>query len=311
MKFRLLIQLTLVFCFVSETKAQDTFAPIGAKWTYRISSFDSNGFTEIESIKDTILEDYNDCKVLQTIIYSLASPSATNWDLDTLENRYLCERNDSIVFYANNEFYLLYDFNAQLEDLWEFDNPFSEVESCSKVSVFVDSIGLYEIGDSIYKTFFMVPTDSSTMGFNFDTFPGIILENIGSITSYFWLSHIWPNCMVTDVGFFGKMCSYEDRERSYRFGDSYCNEVDLYYTRFQQTEIPKPQFYPNPVSQFLNITNIRFGSKISVFDDKGEVFFTSILNSHKVDLNFLPSGVFFVIITEIDNSRFIKKMVKL
>jgi hypothetical protein len=101
--------LLLILMISLEAYSQE-WAPIGAEWKYTRPY--SNYTTEcmsMKSIKDTVIQD-SICRVLRS--YSCA-------DNTLLFEEYIHQYGDSIYYYNYHDanFYLLYDFSAQVNDV--------------------------------------------------------------------------------------------------------------------------------------------------------------------------------------------------
>ena len=107
---RILLSLTIVFCI--RLSAQTTFAPIGAKWTYKQGtafSPDTN-LAVLEVINDTLIQGRT-CSKLQI---------NQGWFGCHEFVQFFSQSNDSLFYFdpASNEFHLLFRWNALLNETW-------------------------------------------------------------------------------------------------------------------------------------------------------------------------------------------------
>lgn len=73
-------------------------------------------------------------------------------------------------------------------------------------------------------------------------------------------------------------------------------------------ELPEVKLFPNPSSQFLNVTGITASTPYTILDMSGKRIQAGFINSDtSIDINALASGVYFINVSEIATLRFIKE----
>jgi len=107
-----------VFCFAWQANAQIEFAPMGAEWyyTYTFGCCPENHFNHIISEKDTIIEGSN-CRVLRQ--YYNNSNTAS-------EKFIIKQEQGKVYYYYQDKFNLLFDFDAEVNDIVEFSFMYSD-----------------------------------------------------------------------------------------------------------------------------------------------------------------------------------------
>ena len=105
------------------------FAPIGAEWYYTYSSitplccYDEKSFTDFNHIiseKDTIIEG-NTCRVLSQYYYNSYTYNST------VSGKYIIKQEQGkVYYYYQDQFNLLFDFDAQVNDIVEFTFMYSK-----------------------------------------------------------------------------------------------------------------------------------------------------------------------------------------
>ena len=128
---------------------------------------------------DTLINSIS-CKKIKKTIYSYYH-SAAVFDTVPLADEYTYSDADKVYIYRFNNFYTLYDFSANVGDVWELagTNKYSYA-SCDSVGfVKVDSIGNMSINGQILRYVCVSPTVNSKWGW-----VGKIAEKIGPIVNY-------------------------------------------------------------------------------------------------------------------------------
>lgn len=172
------IVLFFVLCLQFIVKAQ-TWCPVGTVWYYGYNGFSSAQYYKIEYDTDTVINSVN-CKKLKKTLYSYYYSSGT-FDTVSLENEYTYSDLDKVYIFRFNNFYVLYDFSANVGDSWEVagTNLYSASNCDSVGSIKVDSIGTMFINGQNLRYICVSPTLNSKWGW-----AGRIAEKIGPIYNY-------------------------------------------------------------------------------------------------------------------------------
>ena len=166
---QLLFSILFVFGITAITFSQ-SWAPIGATWTYQVENAVNSGigFREWTSVSDTLI-DGHDCKII------LRSGDPVNSDLSDSLITY--EENGVVYWYLYNQFTTLYDFNKLAGESWTVMR-----DTCG-IIITVDSTSFETINGIELKTLYVSSEDYA--------FSGKIIENIGNTTmpSPYFLYH--------------------------------------------------------------------------------------------------------------------------
>ncbi len=179
-------KLLIILAFVPLVQnlfGQKEFAPIGATWYYTIieNMVPDIGYKKVVSERDTLVNG-KACKILSNIVYS-----AYNNQTYSKYNYIIHQKGDSIYYWQNNDFRLIYDFSLEKNDTM---NIYSDDFLCLNNqthwgSVIVDSVTYTTINGFKLKTIHTSPTSNSIY-----LYIAPFVEIIGS------LSYIFP----TDTG---------------------------------------------------------------------------------------------------------------
>ncbi len=260
------------------------WAPIGTKWYYTQNFW----FTDvsypkiIESIGDTILLNTT-CRVLK-VTGSEYSQTAVSW-------LYMYDSNDSVFFYNNGSFCLLYDFNAIQEDT--FDLPcFSIPNNELRVAVLnVDTITIN--GISRNRQF----VNGDGLGY---TVWGTNIKGIGNTV------YMFPQ---GDMHYTTTIRCFEDSGGLHNFLNIPCDTVIITSERSINTD-EHLTIYPNPVTDKLFVkphTEIKY---ISIYNTLGQIIYTKVNGFEKgIPVNGLNKGIYFVEI-QYSKNTIVRKFLK-
>lgn len=287
MKPNLLICLLLItnFCFGQTNE----FAPIGAKWWYTFSQFSADGFVLIESKSDTIIEGKN-CRLLEKTLYvkDLAVPTPV---IDTFmqDNLYVYSDSGVVYNYVMGTFYKLYDFNAEVDDVWEVAGVLSSGICDSTGQVKVDATNYITIAGAELRQIF-----TSSYGDGYWNFGSkSIIERIGSLNYLF----AEPSNCLFDFYQGGPLRCYYDNTIGYYQIDSTMS-CDFIVNINQEISEAAYHIWPNPVSDNLNISspNDHHNIFLSIHNASGQIVFHKPLEGtlSQIDMSTLPKGIYLV-----------------
>lgn len=170
MKFFLIILTTLI-CVTA--CGQKEFAPFGATWYYsKVENFaGEEGYIKIVSERDTLIEN-KQSKVLSTKYYS------SNGDSSVLNNFYIYQTGDTIYYWIDESFHILYNFSLEKKDTMKIyskdifcsdnESHFGEIKVDTVINLTINGIELKKIITS--------PIQGSAY-----KYPGPFIEIIGGL----------------------------------------------------------------------------------------------------------------------------------
>ena len=298
--------LFMVFMIIAQLsiQAQD-WAPIGAKWHYTYIHFFSPevNYNVVESIGDTTING-QPCRILRSdkvacdIPYDNVNGGAADF--------YMYDENGKVYFYNQdlNDFTILYDFSAQVGDIWTTQLPTSQfLIAPDPINVQVDSIATISAnGQDLKKLYVRYYIGNNPPGPGDPQSYVILVERWGDLMSMFW-NFVWPFTICDEEYNQGFRC-YEDPEFGFiQYLDIPC---DTTYVISSINELSKEIDFsvsPNPTSGELNITLANQNNRIlgiQVFALKGQLLKdiqidTSLsTNNSQLNLEALPEGIFIV-----------------
>lgn len=142
------------------------FAPIGATWHYSLGSINPEyeSFKTIKSNSDT------------TIYGIVCKKLVEEENGSTVYTHFVYMKNDSVYFYADEAFHLLYDFNAVAGDTIILDYYAAGTTDKEPLKLFVNSIETININSEV-----RIVQDVTGLNELAISFSGKVIEGIGNI----------------------------------------------------------------------------------------------------------------------------------
>jgi hypothetical protein len=239
----------LMFIFTSAGQAQEysEFAPIGAEWYY----IDGHGspFTSLFHYVvtgDTIIED-QPCKIIT--VYSV--------DSNTVKETLIIKNDQGKIYYLfNNEFYLIYDYTANIGDTLNLicryrTHPEQMTDSIFPFSCKVQNIVDIEIDGQILKEYqtvsFVSLSESGWFNYNYIEKIGDRSEFIYTNRKYFETAdvHRYLRCYIES-----ELTIKTDWWKNFGFPCNYLPDVSISNIYNQDNYC----IYPNPFSNSFTIS---------------------------------------------------------
>ena len=301
----------LVFCSAWQANGQTEFAPLEAEWhyTYTFGCCPEEHFNRIISEKDTIVEG-NNCRVLKQ-----------HYDNSNIViQKYIIKQEQGKVFYYyQDQFNLLFDFDAEINDIVEFTFMYS-----------VYDYGVIQIKDTILTVRYFVE-DITINGQNLKTFRTKVLDEdaykfLGvydapytytyneKIGLYSEFMPMLDNASHPDVDIFRWLRCYSDTDFSFISDEWAAISLPCDYSTATNINILKDEntkIYPNPFNDNVFVfTND--GKDIEIIDVSGKVVYYSELSNgiNKISASHFLKGIYLVKIQNKDNRIQIFKIVK-
>lgn len=289
---------TLYLLLLSSLLYAQDFAPVGATWYYgTATAFSPNiDFIKWESVKDTVIQG-KACREIRknSTLTCRGEPSV----------EFMYDRNDTVFRYdtAFKSFHVLYNFNVQALDHWEFPivdeggDVDTIVVSVNTVNTrIINGVSLREIHTTVVKKD-DVPTQPTGE---------VFLEKIGSESYPIYWDRLHES--ACDGNYTQGLRCYNEQEFSFeklQNVDS-CNHRDLVAIEKYNLS-PLFSVSPNPTNgQFTIDTKLR-DYQVKLIDLSGRVLFRSSNNFgiSYFNANGLPDGIYLL---EVDSER-VKKTV--
>lgn len=308
-----IIIILILLCPFLQIKSQTTpWISQGATWHYSWWVPGYGGNDKIEYTHDTILLGKT-CQILKTTSYLYGNPGPglppILFSTQSLANNYTFNNGDTVFYLNNNQFNVLYNFGAQVNDSWSLGidtNGFL----CSKSIVSVDSISSQQINSNSHRVLYTSDSANSSVGVT-----GKIIEHIGSLNYLFPTGRSCDSQTVVDFAIYTFSC-FQDNTMSYKLSPTFDCENPYHVGIIELTDHSNEiQILSNPVEEKLNITFSKENNyQIYIYNLLGEKLIETKNQKNKsvdIDMSNLNSGVYIATFEsqsgEIINKRIIKK----
>lgn len=271
----------LLFLILPNLALTQTWAPIGAKWTYTQGTINPNytTFTTFESVADTVI-DGQSCKILTIIEHY-----GPGWS-DTSQ-QYTYSDSNRVYFYSGTSWCLIYDFNAQQGDTFVL-NCFHGALVQPVVKVL--SVDTITINGHQRKRFNYLVSDL-LIGFS-----GFVIEGIGNTYGMFPVVHhtlgIGPLRCYKDsiLGLYKNQYYYRNRDSAWH------QDCNLIITGVDdQTASENLKVFPNPFFDNLTFQFLKnIQTRITLYDLMGKCVLDQIFTNYAtINTELLPRSIYF------------------
>jgi len=298
-----------LFFFNSFLQHAQIWVKPNATWHYDFSTFGYGGFMKIQHIADTIIESKNSMVLETTINAFTANLNGVIFFYfsDTLQRNYTYVNGDTVFYWKNNKFEVLYNFMEVAGGGWMSGTESEEMNMCNDTSnVDVISSEIINISGTNYKSLTLQSTDSSPYRFE-----GKFNERFGAYEGNSPWSFLFPNFASCDPGFPNEYATYwfkcfQDDELFYNPSGEDC-EYYLNHLGLADLENNIVKISPNPVNSNENIT-INAQGNYTIVDIQGNAIQNGTIENNSVQLINVESGIYFFIL-ENENAVYKTKFV--
>lgn len=306
--------LTLLFTTVrSNAQTYHPFPDSNAIWRggegipsqYSYYHYKLNGDTSIGSYS------YNKIDNSGVIYYNWAPPGSPSY----YSNGYIgAYRNDTLnkkVYYLEKDStseVLFYDFNLTIGDTirgYSIDLVNSNNLPSNNIHFIVDSLDSVLINNSFRKTWYYHAFQNNSINGSYPA--GIIIEGIGNTYDFLngFISHGFEHNL--------KLTCYTDDKMTIGFyGAPHEISTGCYLVSIDETKLEnkKTVISPNPFKSYIFLNTKLQINRISIVNIMGKTLFQSTrIENEKIDLSFLPNGIYFVHLNT-ENNNYTQKIIK-
>jgi len=283
----------LLFLTIQQNNAQD-FAPVGAIWHYTQWTINPNltSFKTIESVSDTTINGIQCRKLIET---------ERNFGLAGINYLYMYSKNDSVFFFKDNNFHLLYDFGANKGDTIVLN--YFVTYNGKPLKMIIDSVGTVLVNNQQRKIQHITCGDGMVIEFGQH-----VIQEIGNT------SFMFP---TLDNSVNGPLRCYQDKNTVlflnpyYPYNDWNHMDCEQIITGFKETKIEDEiTIFPNPAEKYISILNIDRNTEYKILDNSGKrIKQGRISESNKIDIKNFAKGIYFLELID-DNVKTTKKIIK-
>ncbi|MCF8388929.1 MAG: T9SS type A sorting domain-containing protein [Bacteroidales bacterium] len=273
----------------------------GAMWHYSYFNLMEAGYFKITYEKDTLINGKH-CQQLLPVQHKFTWDQYGNYLYLGAVNHayeYTYQNGDTVFYFQNGEFYILYNFGAQAGDTWDLGVDTNNL-SCSKSIVQVDSTGTMEFYDETYRWISLSPLEGSSVGLK-----GMAVERFGALDNYlFPFDRCCDSNMIVEFPVYGFSCFQDNRFPLYNATNKDC---DFPSFTGEGSPLPKISIYPNPTRDFIYILGIH-NFELEVYNPYGKLMIRK-QNMVSLDLSKFSKGIYFLKIY-LEGEVMTKKIIK-
>jgi len=270
--------LLLILTGISLLTFGQEFAPLGATWHYSLGSINPGyeSFKTIKSISDTTINGIV-CKKL------VEEENGTS-----VKTHFVYSKNDSVFFYADEAFHLLYDFNAVAGETIILDYYAQGTTDQEPLKLFVNSVETININgeDRIVQ-------DLTGINELAITFGGKVIQGIGNI------HFLFPRL---EMSFDGPLRCYEDSFTGLFLNPYYTSSIwnqqdcEQIIMNLNDLELENEIIvYPTPTLNRITIRNITQITEFRILNNNGKTVKNGFVNSSgEIKINELSCGFYFL-----------------
>lgn len=262
---------TLFLIIITFNLSAQQWAPLGAKWYYSMATINPNehNVKTFESISDTVINSTTCRKIIES--GNFTNPLSSKY-------HYMFSRNDSVFFYANGAFNLLYDFGAQAGDTILL--PYFHTMDSVPLKMIIDSVRTININGQSRKIQSIRCGDGI-----FIEFGSKIIEGIGS--TFF----MFP---TYDLTYDGPIRCYEDAIIGHYNQPSWTMACDtIFYSGIEENAPNAVRIFPNPANNKIFVETPDACS-VEIMNMQGQIMCSNpeMLSQTSIDISEFPAGLY-------------------
>jgi hypothetical protein len=279
-----------------------------AEWHYDYSAVASGGFVTINYTSDTLINGQL-CQELTVNRYNFSLNQANSIEFNGvtgLGSQYTFSSGDTVFWWANTSFKVLYNFAAQVNESWQVENIDSNGFGCSASIVQVDSIGTTTINNQNLK-FIKLKADSlASYGFT-----GKAIEGIGQVDDYLFpiLRACDPN-LVFDGPTYKLRCFSSDAFTFHKFRPEDC-DYPMQVVGIKNFASAEVKIYPRPAQNFFEIETEGQGVfSLKIYNAAGTEILSksNCTGKEKIDCHNWPAGIYTLQINGLSPQPILEKL---
>jgi len=314
-------KLLFLFVLLPFLASSQSWIPESSVWHYDYWNIGEVGFNKIEYTGDTIIGGHSCQIIVDTQFVFFQAPNGTTIlaSKNQFPTNYTYNNNDSVFYYQDNNFWLLYNFAADIGDIWLLSDD--TTGGCAETYIIVTDVGNKTINGS-NKRWIDIETNIGGKYY----FKGRAIEGMGLFenTNSLHINSMFPqevSCDTTiavEYNNYTFKCFSIDTNLIYNPSGEDC-EYLLIHQGIEDTQVNsfKINAYPNPASDLITfeldkISNYNF--EITIYNSIGQPIITTNLDKSKlsksINIHNLQNGLYFYKVESSINSatgKFIKR----
>lgn len=302
MNFHGCLKLILISFILVEPAMSQTWISSNAVWYYNYEAPGGvKGYHKISYISDTVI-DGRLCEYLQVVQQSYIPSGPPNWnyiplDKDTLQPRFTFMQNDTVFYYNEDQFSILYCMNAVVGQSWDLGVDTNEF-LCSRSIVNVEYTDMINLNGQYWPMLYVTSGADASFWLY-----GRVIGRFGAYDRYLFPL---PNCCDPGIAveFYEFFFScFEDDDFPLIQVNNYDCDNPLAVSIDEPVQMSKTMtVYPNPASDLVYIRILSHNKKnrnqILINDFLGKEKYSMYLDQEvtALDISGFSGGIYYIIL---------------
>ncbi|HLO90012.1 MAG TPA: choice-of-anchor L domain-containing protein [Lentimicrobium sp.] len=254
----------------------EPFAEAGAEWYYTLTeNSELIGYKTISYLSDTLIND----KICSKMIEQDYEQS-----LSSQVFHYMYQRNDSVYFYKEGDFHLLYDFGAEAGDTITLG--YYTTHTGEPLKMIIDSTATIDVSGMPTRVQYIRCNDGVVIDFG-----NQVIEGIGSTNFMF---------PTLDMSKDGPLRCYSDNNTAtfhnpFYYGTVWSEDCDQIIVSIFEHETVNFRIYPNPTRESIRINGLTASTMYKMFSTSGILIRQGLIApSENISTKNLKPGIYFI-----------------
>ncbi|MBI3238169.1 MAG: T9SS type A sorting domain-containing protein [Flavobacteriia bacterium] len=275
-------------------------------WHYNYWTISEGGFIKIEQTGDTLIEGFS-CQKLNGIKHAffVTGPDGNiGHTASVFGNWYTRASNDTVYYWDENHFNVLYDFSASVGDSWLIEDG-TEWFQCNDSSYTkVESVGTVNLNGEQAIQLNLIDSVGGSFGLS-----GAVNSHFGAMGGFLFPTGRSCDSTIIVEWYQFDFCSFQDDSLSYNPSGEDC-EYMLTHLGLAESNTFRYLVAPNPANDILHVLLPKGKAHYRIITLTGKEMETGTLTEQTFDLNIshLSEGMYMLQLTgqngEINSLRF-------
>ncbi len=297
---------TIAFLFFSLTANGQVWFQENDEWIYRYGNWAISGYDHLKVNGDTTING-RECHLIKpTLTYvdlSVSNDTITSFGFPWI----VYEENDQVFYWSEDNFYLIYDFNLNVNDTLQlrhrgdpgtFDD---DHEICDPFYFVIDSLDVININGFDRRVQYGRVVSGN---WGFEQSSHKIIEGIGWVALYssFHEAYVPARFLITDYNFTCTLdldgwsfCSYQNDDFSYKTDETQnCEYLPMLINTDDVNNNINVVVYPNPTNSLINIKYDQKINNITILDINGLPIKNYLGEQRALNVSEFTDGMYFI-----------------
>jgi hypothetical protein len=298
--------ITTAFIFFTFKMFAQVWVNSNPVWHYNYSTISEGGFIKIEQTGDTLIEGYS-CQKLNGIKHAffVTGPDGNiGHSSSVFGNWYTRASNDTVYYWDEDHFNVLYDFSASAGDSWLIEDGTEWLQCNDSSYTKVESVGTVNLNGEQAIQLILVDSVGGSLGIQ-----GPVNSHFGAMDEFLFPTGRSCDSTIIVEWYIFDFCSFQDDSLSYNPSGEDCEYMLTHLGLAESGTFPFT-VAPNPANDVLHVKLPNGKADYRIVTLAGQEMETGKLTEQTSDLNIsrLSEGMYILQLTgqngEMNSSRF-------